>query len=164
MNVKSKAELQAEIDNLTAQLASKRDPSGIDATIDLIRKIIRAKNGLPVDDDVFNGLIQVKDIRERTRLQEHDIYGHSFMRLLAEEGGEEWAIMAAMADMEDPYFISLDGEQRKEAILLSRARTGADMQNLNINLPNTNPNTLGQEPPDQAQAQHSKKSWIPWRR
>jgi len=84
------------------------------------------------------------------------------MRLLSDLGGDEWEIMLKMANMEDPYFISLDGEQRKEAILMTRARTTSDMQNLNINLPVTNPTAIQEQQPSAAPPQ--KKSWIPWKR
>jgi hypothetical protein len=158
-----KADLVQKIQELEKELATVKAPEkSLDNIIDLIRKIIRAKQGLPTEDDIFSGLIQIKDIRERTRLQEHDVYGHSYMRLLSDLGGDEWEIMLKMANMEDPYFISLDGEQRKEAILMTRARTTSDMQNLNINLPVTNPTAIQEQQPRPAPPQ--KKSWIPWKR
>jgi len=88
-----------------------------------LRAIVRGYQGLPIDEDKFSGLLDIKDIRERTRLNTRQIFGHSYMRLLHAVGGEEWEIMRDTANMQDHYFISKDGEQRKEAILLTRAKS-----------------------------------------
>lgn len=87
-----------------------------------IAYLIRAVQGLPLEEDLFSGLLNVKDIRERTRLSELDVYGHSVMRLIASWYPEEMGFWKDIADMEDHYFISLEGEQRKEAILMQRAK------------------------------------------
>ncbi len=170
MNVESKAELkqinealEQKNAELLKELAAFQNPdNALGQVVDLIRKIKRASQGLPAEDDIFSGLIHIDDIRERTRLPEHDVAGHSYMRLLSDIGGDEWAIMAQIAEMEDPYFISLDGEQRKEAILMKRANTAQDTQNLNINLPSTSPEAIKEE--KQAQNPPPKKSWIPFKR
>lgn len=100
-----------------------------------IRRFKRAMQGLPLDDDVFSGLLNVKDERERTRLSEHDVYGHSYMRILAEMQGDEWEILKKIAEQEDIYFISLEGEQRKEAILMQRAKAEILMPSETLKVP-----------------------------
>jgi len=88
-----------------------------------IRCVVRGMQGLPIEEDAFSGLLDVKDIRERTRVDIQNIFSHSYMRLLANYGGDEWGIMEDVAEMEDHYFIAEDGEQRKEAILMTKAKT-----------------------------------------
>lgn len=107
---------------------------------DPIRRIVRAAKGLPLDDDVYSGLIDVKDIKERTRVSTHNIYRHTYMRTLALEGGtEEWRILKDLAEMEDHYFISEEGEQRKEAILMKRMTTDVTVQPVAIPQVETRP-------------------------
>lgn len=89
---------------------------------DFLRKLVRAMKGQTLDEDIFSGLINVKDERERTRLSEHDVSGHSAMQLIASWYPEEMGFWKDIAEMEDIYFIALDGEQRKEAILMQRAK------------------------------------------
>jgi hypothetical protein len=45
-------------------------------------------------------------------------------------------LFETIADVEDPYYISLDGEGRKEGILLLQAKSKLDA-NLILNMPNT---------------------------
>lgn len=85
--------------------------------------LVRAARGQPLDEDIFSGLINVKDPRERTRLSQLEVYAHSAMQLIAGWYPEEMGFWKEIAEMEDVYFISQDGEQRKEAILMQRART-----------------------------------------
>jgi len=103
---------------------------------EFLRALKRGMQGQAIDEDQFSGLIDVRDIRERTRLAEHDVYGHSLMRLLADKY-EEFKIWEQIADMEDRYLISLEGEERKEAILMQRARAEVAMagQPLTIQMP-----------------------------
>jgi hypothetical protein len=111
-----------------------------------LRSLKRGYQGQPIDEDQFSGLIDIKDIRERTRLYEHDVYGHSLMRLLAAHY-EELKILGEIADMEDRYFLSLEGESRKEAILMQRARAevAAAGQPLTIQMPR-----VETKPPEEA--------------
>lgn len=113
---------------------------------EIIRIVQRAVKGLDPNDDIFQGLINVKDIRERTRLDETALLSHSAMRTAS----NLWPMLGffdKIADMEDPYYISLDGEGRKEGILLQQAKTGTDKANLVLNMPNTQ----GQPAQDQTQ-------------
>jgi len=115
-----------------------------------LRRLRRGMQGLPLDEDVFSGLLNVKDIRERTRLNAHEVYAHSYMRMLASFGGEEWSIMGKVADMDDTYLISLEGEQRKEAILMQRAKAviempGASPAAMSIPKVETKPTDQGKE-------------------
>lgn len=94
----------------------------IRAAAEKLRLIARGAQGLSLDDDSFSGLIHIDDLRERTRINEHELYSHTYMRLLAQLGGDEWSIMKEVADHEDTYLIALQGEQRREAILMNRAK------------------------------------------
>ncbi len=100
--------------------------------------------GQPIDDDVFSGLLNIKDTRERTRLNEHDVLGHSAMRIMADNWPVEMGIWDQIADMEDVYFIAKDGEQRKEAILMTRAKV-EQTSPLTVQMPSIN--TKPEEPP-----------------
>ena len=102
---------------------------------EIVRIIQRAAKGLGANDDVFQGLINVNDIRERTRLTETSLLSHSAMRVIAEEL-PELGLYGKIADMEDPYYISEEGEGRKEGILLQQAKSKQDA-NLVLNMPNT---------------------------
>jgi len=84
--------------------------------------MIRASKGLPLEEDIFSGLLNVKDIRERTRVSETEAYGHSAMRIIAAMYPDEMGFWKDVAEMEDHYLIALEGEQRKEAILMQRAK------------------------------------------
>ncbi len=112
-----------------------------------VLKLKRAMLGQSLEEDIYSGLLNVKDIRERTRLSEHDIYGHSMMRLLA-ANYEEMGIWRDIAEMEDPYFISFEGEQRKEAILMQRAKTQMPImgQPLSVQLPEVETKPQEQKP------------------
>lgn len=89
-----------------------------------LKSVIRGAQGLAPEEDAFSGLINVKDLKERTRLPTiHDVFAHSYLYTLGEVGGEEWAICKTIATTEEALLISLEGEQRKEAILMQRAKT-----------------------------------------
>jgi len=100
-----------------------------------LKNVFRGHKGLSLDDDVFSGLLDIKDIRERTRVNDHEVYAHSYMRLVADIGGEEWETMRKVADMEDHYLISLDGQQRQEAILMQRAKAEIRLGNEPLQVP-----------------------------
>jgi len=131
-------DLKNHIQVLENVIKAKENPANeIKEYAEIIRIVQRAAKGLSPEDDVFQGLINVKDIKERTRLDENALLSHSAMRL----AGEQWPelkLFQEIAEMEDPYFISLEGEGRKEGILLQQAKTGADKNNLVLNMPNTN--------------------------
>jgi hypothetical protein len=103
---------------------------------EFLRALKRGMQGLTIDEDQYSGLLNVKDSRERTRLSEHDVYGHSLMELAANHY-EELSIWGEIAKEEDIYFIPLEGEQRKEAILMQRARAEVTMagQPLTVQMP-----------------------------
>lgn len=136
------------IDSLRKQIAAlestQKDGDEMRQLAEMIRVITRAMKGLGADDDVFLGLINAKDIRERTRLDETNVIAHSAMRI----AGAKWKrleMFGEIADMEDPYFISEDGEGRKEGILLQQAKTRSD--NLILNMPNTRGGVAESEEP-----------------
>jgi len=93
-----------------------------------LRRLKRGLQGLPLDDDIYSGLLNVKDIRERTRVPNwRAVRGRAYMRMLGAAGGEEWAMMTAQAEQIDVYSISFEGEQRKEAILMQRAKATSEI-------------------------------------
>jgi len=113
---------------------------------EFLRALKRGMQGLPIDEDQYSGLLNVKDSRERTRLSEHDVYGHSLMELVANHY-DELKIWGEIAKEEDIYFIPLEGEQRKEAILMQRARAEVTMagQPLTVQMPK-----VETKPPEEA--------------
>jgi len=113
---------------------------------EFLRSLKRGMQGLTIDEDQYSGLLNVKDPRERTRLSEHDVYGHSLMELAANHY-DELAIWGKIASEEDIYFIPLEGEQRKEAILMQRARAEVTMagQPLTVQMPK-----VETKPPEEA--------------
>lgn len=79
--------------------------------------LIRGAAGMAPEESKYQWLIDLEDIRERTNLSEHDVYGHSLMQVAAREY-DELEIWKEIADMEDHYFIAFEGEGRKLAALL----------------------------------------------
>jgi len=88
----------------------------------------RAMQGLPEDETLFTGFMNIKDTRERTRVTEPQIVSHSFLRLMSSFFPETLGNWKEIAEMEDVYYIALDGEQRKEAILSQKARNTVNVQ------------------------------------
>ncbi len=125
--------------------------------VDEIRQIIRAKLGISADEDIYSYLLNMHDEREKARLTEHDFYGHSAMRLIASEYPEEMGFWKDFAVMEDIYSIAIDGEGRKESILMANAKKeGVGAMPLSINLP-----AISTQPQEQAP---KKKGRWPWSR
>lgn len=92
-----------------------------------LKWITRANQGLDLEPDQYEGMMNVKDKRERTRISVGRIRRSTYCRILATSGQKlahgginPYAIFEDVAEMEDTYFIAKDGEQRKEAILLKR--------------------------------------------
>jgi len=130
-------DLKNQIQILEKAIKTSQDPyNELKELAEIIRIVQRAVKGLGADEDVFAGLINIKDIRERTRLDEAALLSHSAMRVVSEKW-PELDLFLSIAEMEDPYFISEDGEGRKEGILLQQAKTGTDRANLVLNMPNT---------------------------
>jgi hypothetical protein len=134
------------------KLTPEEKQKKLDSVTELIRKLKRAMQGLSADEDVFSGLLNVKDIRERTRIDTRNVYRHTYMRMLADNGGEEWTIMKDWAVMEEHLFISENGEERREAILMTRAKV-EQTSPLTLNLPQIGAQT--QEPPKQEEKKKS---------
>lgn len=129
-------DLEAEILRLKGIIATSNEPYEEMARLaEMLRIIQRAMKGLSPEENDFQGLINVKDIRERTRLENADVLSHSAMRL-AKDIDPLFGFFNKIADMEDPYFISEDGEGRKEAILQAQAKAKLDT-NMVLNMPNT---------------------------
>jgi hypothetical protein len=149
-------ELQTKITELETEIkTSNNSNEELMHLAEIVRIIIRAAKGLGADEDVFYGLINAKDIRERTRLDETGLLSHSAMRIAA-QAWPEFAMFQKIAEMEDPYYISEDGEGRKEGILLRQAQSKID-SNLILNMPNTQGGVAQTE---QTQAAPAKKKSI----
>jgi len=146
-------ELEKTIQELkTAIAAGNSEYEELKKLAEIIRIVQRAVKGMGADEDVFLGLINAKDIRERTRLSEVALLSHSAMRSAADIW-PELKLMGILAEMEDPYYISEDGEGRKEGILLRQAQSKID-SNLILNMPNTQG---GPAMTEQSQGQTPKK-------
>jgi hypothetical protein len=107
--------------------------------VKMLRAIIRAKLGLPPEDDHFQGLIHTTDDRERTKLNTHNVYRHAYMNLLAHEGGEEWTLMGKWAEEERHLFISEDGQRASDFIssLAKKKEQEAQVTTVNVSQPQT---------------------------
>ena len=114
--------------------------------VEEIRQIIRARLGLSADEDIFTYLLNMRDEREKARLSEHDFYGHSAMRLIAAEYSDEMGYWKDFAVMEDVYSIAIEGEGRKEGILMANAKRQETMP-VAINLPAISTQPAEQSPP-----------------
>lgn len=117
-----------------------------------LKRLKRAMQGLPIEDDVFSGLLNVKDVRERARLSQAQIYANGYRRLVSKYGGREFKIMKDVAVMKDVYSICKDGEQRKEAILMQKAKT-------EVSVVPSGPQVLGL-PEVQTKPKEEKKGWF----
>jgi hypothetical protein len=122
--------------------------------VEQIRQIIRARLGLSADEDLYAYLLNMRDEREKARLTEHNFYGHSAMRVISHEYPEELGYWKDIALMEDVYSIALEGEGRKEGILMANAKRQETMP-VAINLPSISTQPAPQQP-------QPKKHW--WNR
>lgn len=127
--------------------------------LEYIRQLKRASQGLSLtEQDIMNFLVNVKDHRERTRLKEKDCYDHSGWELLAEIYPKTFGWLKGLAEIENIYFISLDGLQRQEAILMTKAKTTATTTPLSVENV-INPMATPQEALDQKQEQKKGHFW-----
>jgi len=101
---------------------------------DFLRRLKRGIQGLPLDEDIYSGLLNVKDLRERTRVTEFQISSHSYMRIMNKVYPDIFEVFEQIPEMEDTYYIAKDGEQRKEAIFMQRARSTVQLQGVNESL------------------------------
>lgn len=118
---------------------------------DRIRQLFRAKQGLPAEEDIFQGLIHTSDDRERTKLNNRNVYRHTYLDLLAKIGGEEWEVAGRIAEEERHLFISEEGER-------ATAFIGAIARKQQEQVPVTNI-TMQNQPPTQSEPE-KKKGWL----
>jgi hypothetical protein len=83
-----------------------------------VKYVVRSTLGLSLDEDSYEGLIDVKDIQERTRVDNVGVISHTYLRLLGEMFPYEFNICTKAVEHIDKYALSIDGLSRKEAILL----------------------------------------------
>lgn len=88
-----------------------------------IKYVIRGAQGLPPEEDHFAGMIDVKNLKERTRLNLHQVYAHAYMYECSAFYPKLMKDWETVAETEEHLLIALDGEQRKEAILYKQPRT-----------------------------------------
>lgn len=120
--------------------------------LEYIRALKRASQGLGIiEQDIMTFLVNAKDDRERTRLKEKDCYDHSGWELLADLYPNTFGWLKTQAQVENIYFISLDGLQRQEAILMTKAK------NVSTQTPLTIENIQGQTPQPEQQQQEQPK-------
>lgn len=133
---------------MTEQVQLDKDDMYI---FEFLRVLVRAKQGLSLtEQDIMTFLVNAKDHRERTRLKEHDVYCHSGWEFLAGIYPKTFGFLVGLAELENIYFISLDGLQRQEAILMTKAKSATQTTPLTIE------NIQGQPPPEAAQQQEHK--------
>lgn len=112
---------------------------------DRVRAIIRAKLGLPPEEDHFQGLIHTSDDRERTKLNTHNVYRHGYGNLLGKEGGEEWVTMGDWMSEERHLFISEDGQRATDFIGSLVKKKEQEGQVTTVNLTQPQPTAMQQE-------------------
>jgi len=124
--------------------------------LEYIRQLKRASQGLSLtEQDIMNFLVNVKDHRERTRLKEKDCYDHSGWELLADIFPKTFGWLRLLAEVENIYFISLDGLQRQEAILMTKAKNVSTATPLSVE------NVVNPMPaPQQVEQKEQKKGWL----
>jgi len=86
---------------------------------------VRAEEGESIEpEDVFSGMLNIKDIRERTRFPSYlDLRRHIYLRFLAKIVPEASDIFESWADEEAHEFISYPkGEGRKEGVEILAAK------------------------------------------
>jgi hypothetical protein len=115
-----------------------------------IRLLWRAAHGQTLQDEQYQYLLDLNDIRERTILQEHDVYGHSAMRLGAQKY-PELRMWGKIAEMEDHYFNSIDGEGKRIAATIAVGKRETTPTGVSIQLPTV------QTQPVQPQEEAKKK-------
>lgn len=114
------------------------------ADLEFIRALKRASQGLSItEQDIMTFLVDAKNHRERTRLSEHNVYAYSGWEDLADMYPGTFGFLTDWAKLECVYFIALDGLQRQEAILMTKAKTQVQTTPLTIE------NIQGQQPPPQ---------------
>jgi len=108
-------------------LSKKPEQDESDELAELVAKMVRASQGLNPKEKSFAGLMNIEDLKERTRVKTRQIIGRSFLRMMGLDG-EEWSDCETLANLLDTYSISENGEQRKEAILYTSSRKEAESQ------------------------------------
>lgn len=107
-----------------------------------IKNLVRGSQGQNIEEDPFSGLIHIKDPKERARLTPGEIYRHSFLRVLEKEG-PGFEIFGDIANIEDTYSITKNGEQWLHAVEILRSRSQGPNTVVNTTLPGGAP---AQEP------------------
>lgn len=110
-----------------------------------IRLLWRAAHGQTLQEEQFQYLLDLNDIRERTILQEHDVYGHSAMRLGAQHY-EALSMWGKIAEMEDHYFNSIEGESKKIAATIAVGKRETTQTGVAIQLPQVQTTPQEQQP------------------
>lgn len=114
-----------------------------------LRVTVRAAQGLELDEDHGQVLVQPKDIRERTRVDAFEQYQRTYLRALAKKYPYEMAIASDLAEGLDHYAISLNmGEGRRE-YLLSQRKTETVLQGMPLALPSVQTQAPLNEPKQQ---------------
>lgn len=123
-------ELKEKIVMLENQILEGKKPfQQMKELTEILRLVMRAMKGLDEKDDNFLGLIDVDDTRERTRLDEVTLLGHSAMHAFSSEF-PEFSYLERIAEKEDHYYISEDGLGRQEAVGMIAAKANLAPENI----------------------------------
>lgn len=131
------------------------------ADLEYLAALKRASQGQPLTpDQILSFLVNAKDDRERTRLNEKLCYDHSGWEELGNIFPKTFSWLRDLAKIENIYFISLDGLQRQEAILMTKAKSAATtpLTIENVQNPVVQPGAPG-APVQQVPQQKGKHFW-----
>jgi len=106
----------------------------------------------------MNFLVDVKNYRERTRIPEPSVFDYSGWEFLSDIYPKTFGFLKDLAKLECTYYISLDGLQRQEAIMMTKAK------NISAGTPLTienvqNPIPTPQQQLEQKQQEQKKGFW-----
>lgn len=103
--------------------------------IESLRALIRGTQGLPAEEDIWNGMIDVKNPIDTARVSNPQIIGRTYLRILATIGNENFGTFDNLADLLDEYSKALDGQQWTYAIEIARARSKQELSVSSVNIP-----------------------------
>lgn len=127
--------------------------------LETLRQTKRASLGQSLtEQDIMTFLVNAKDDRERTRLTEYFVRRNQSMECLADIFPEIFGFLKDWAKLCNIYFIPLDGQQRQEAILMTKAKSASQTTPLTIE------NIQNPVEPPQQQTQEPKKGGHFWSR
>jgi hypothetical protein len=95
-----------------------------------LKKFIRAIQGLSPED--YIKMTDWSNLDERARLTQYQIEAIAYRRLVADTYPDYFGIFKITSDIKEHLSVTKEGEQRKEEILMQKAKTQVDLQPLAI--------------------------------